>query len=87
MTENLRDFPESAVAPYGIFVLHQDHFLQDQLDLAPEAVHSSLRRQVSRYKRAPRSVADLLDLLGNEGHGCVNFAAACRDHHDREWRR
>jgi hypothetical protein len=78
VTENLKDFPDTAAAPYGVIVLHQDEFLLDQLDLAPEVVHEALRRQVSRYRRAPRSVDDLLDVLGNEGHGCPGFADACR---------
>lgn len=78
VTENLKDFPDSASDPYGITILHQDEFLQDQLDLAPEVVHDAIRRQVSRYRRAPRSVDDLLDVLGNESHGCPGFADACR---------
>lgn len=78
VTENLKDFPDSAAAPYGITILHHDEFLQDQFDLAPEVMHDALRRQVSRYRRSPRSVDDLLDVLANEGHGCPGFAAACR---------
>lgn len=86
VTENLRDFPESAVAPYSITVLHQDDFLLDQLDLSAVAVEAALRRQVSRYRRAPRSVEDLLTILGNAGHGCPRFAAACREGRDFETR-
>lgn len=87
VTENLKDFPDSAAEPYGMAVLHQDEFLLDQLDLAPEVVHDALRRQVSRYRRAPRSVDDLLDVLGNEGHGCPGFADACRgDRLRHTWR-
>lgn len=79
VTENLKDFPEASVSRFGIEVLHQDEFLLDQLDLAPEVVLAALRRQVSRYRRTPRSVDDLLDILGNQGHGCAGFAEACRD--------
>ncbi|ATE57782.1 PIN domain-containing protein [Actinosynnema pretiosum] len=78
VTENLKDFPEFALEGYGITALHQDDFLLDQLDLAPRAVTAALRRQASRYRKAPRSVEDLLVLLGNEGHGCQGFADACR---------
>lgn len=46
-------------------------------DLYPAAVRSALRRQVSRYRRAPRSVEDLLIALGNTGNGCPGFARAC----------
>lgn len=50
VTENLKDFPGSAAPPYGLDVLHQDEFLLDQFELAPEVVHSALHRQVSRYR-------------------------------------
>lgn len=78
ITENLKDFPDEAVGRFGIEVLHQDEFLLDQLDLAPELVIAALRRQVSRYRRAPRAVDDLLDILANEGHRCAGFAEAFR---------
>ena len=79
VTENLRDFPEAAVASYDIVVSHQDEFLLDQLDLSPAAVLAALRRQVSRHRRDPRAVSDLLNILGNQGHGCARFAAACHE--------
>ncbi|GGN06035.1 PIN domain-containing protein [Lentzea pudingi] len=78
VTENLKDFPDAAVSRFGIEVLHQDEFLLDQLDLAPELVIAALGRQVSRYRRAPRSVDDLLEILANDGHRCTGFAEAFR---------
>lgn len=78
VTENLKDFPATALARYDLVAVHQDDFLQDQLELFPVAVHAALRRQASRYRRAPRSVADLLDVLANGGHSCPGFAEACR---------
>jgi hypothetical protein len=79
VTENLKDFPASALAPYDIAVVDQDTFLLDQLDLAPALVIAALRRQVSRYRREPRTVDDLLNLLAGPGHGCPRFARACRE--------
>lgn len=35
VTCNLRDFPEAAVASYGIAVQHPDEFLSNHLDLVP----------------------------------------------------
>lgn len=75
VTENLRDFPEAAAAPYDVTITHQDEFLLDLFDLDPGAVRRALARQVSRYRRQPRTVADLLAALGRPGHGCVRFAA------------
>ena len=79
VTENLKDFRLEDVRSHGVEVVHQDEFLLDQLDLSPGTVLSCLTRQVSRYRREPRTVGDLLDVLGAEGHGCPRFAAACRE--------
>ncbi|MGW1682486.1 hypothetical protein [Saccharopolyspora sp. NPDC002376] len=61
--------------------LHQDEFLLDLHELAPGAVFRALTRQVSRYRRDPRSVEDLLIGLGGAGNGCPQFAKVC--HVDR----
>lgn len=58
---------------------HQDAFLLDQLDLDPVAVRSALVRQVSRYRREPRTVDDLLVALAKSGNGCSDFATAFSD--------
>jgi predicted nucleic acid-binding protein len=77
VTENLRDFPREAVRPYNIEVVSQDNFLLDQLDLRPGKVIDALGRQVSRYRREPRTVESLLAILGGEASGCTHFAQAC----------
>jgi len=74
VTENLKDFPAEAVEPYDLAVVHQDMFLLDQFDLDPAAVRRALVRQVSRNRRQPRTVADLLAGLGSRGNGCPRFA-------------
>jgi len=79
VTENLKDFRPEDVHPHGIEVAHQDEFLLDLLDLSPGTVLGCLARQVSRYRREPRTVSDLLDVLGSAGHGCPRFAATCRE--------
>lgn len=79
VTENIKDFPASALAPYDVVAMHQDDFLLDQLDLSPALVLAGLRRQVSRYRREPRTIDDLPDVLAAPGHGCPLFAAACRE--------
>jgi hypothetical protein len=71
--------------PYDIIAAHQGDFLLDQLDLSPDAVLAALRRQVSRHRREPRSVEDLLEILGNQGHGCGRFTAACRKRLHHPW--
>lgn len=40
VTSNLKDFPPSALEPFGIDAIHPDNFLLDLRDLYPEAVKS-----------------------------------------------
>lgn len=77
VTENVSDFPASATKPYDIDVVNQDHFLLDQLDLSSSGVARALERQVSRYRRVPRTVEDLVIALGRPGNGCPGFARQC----------
>ena len=77
VTENVRDFPTSATGSFDIDVVDQDDFLLDQWDLDPVAVRRALTRQVSRYRREPRTIEDLVIALGRQAHGCPRFAAAC----------
>jgi hypothetical protein len=81
VTENVRDFPTSVTAHFDIDVVDQDGFLLDQWHLDPVAVRRAPTRQVSRYRREPRTIEDLLIALGRQAHGCPRFAAAC---HGRE---
>lgn len=48
VTENVKNFPAEATAPYGITVVHQDAFL---LDRDESTVRRAMTRQVSRYRR------------------------------------
>jgi hypothetical protein len=78
VTENLKDFPPAAVADFGIIIVGQDDFLSGLLELYPDPVLDALRRQASRYRREPRTVTDLLNVLASPGQGCPEFARQCR---------
>jgi predicted nucleic acid-binding protein len=78
VTENLKDFPPGSVKHLEITVAGQDDFLLGLLELHPDAVLDALRRQASRYRREPRSVAALLTILATAGQGCPEFARQCR---------
>ncbi len=67
ITMNTSDFPPASVDPFDIEVTDPDHFLLDQLDLAPESVVDELARQAAANKREPKSVATLLDALARAG--------------------
>ena len=43
VTYNLKDFPDSALSPYGIEAQHPDEFLMHLLDLSPGAVCVSVK--------------------------------------------
>lgn len=78
VTENLKDFPGQALDAYDLTAVSQDEFLLDQLDLAQGVVLASLHRQVSRYRREPRTVSDLLAILEGPGSNLPGFARSCR---------
>lgn len=67
VTFNLKDFPEEALAAYGIETKHPDEFVIDQIDLAPGAVVNVVVEQSQTLKNPPRSVAELLDTLRDCG--------------------
>lgn len=67
VTFNVDDFPEVSLAPFGVEALHPDAFLLDLLDLAPGLVLGALADQAAANRRAPRTVADLLDALTRAG--------------------
>lgn len=57
VTLNLRDFPTSALQPFGVEARHPDRFLIELYDLSPEVVIHSLHEQATAIDR------DLLALL------------------------
>ncbi len=67
ITSNLRDFPESAVAPYGIQVQHPDEFLSELLESMPIHFCDAVRKVRSRLKAPPVSLEDYLFTLSRSG--------------------
>lgn len=78
VTFNTRDFPEPALKPYDVAVIHPDEFLLDQLDLYPGVTLEVLRQQAASYRRVPNTVPGILSLL--ERAGVQQFAAEVRRH-------
>lgn len=60
VTLNLRDFPESAVAPLGVEAKHPDAFLIALYDLSPQIVTHTLDEQASAIGR---STSELLNTI------------------------
>jgi predicted nucleic acid-binding protein len=67
VTQNLKDFPEAALAPFGIEAQHPDEFLCNQMSLAPGLFCSAVRKVRARLKTPPYSVGQYLDTLTRQG--------------------
>ena len=55
ITFTLKDFPASAVEPFGIEVIHPDRFIVSQLDLDYIPAITALKKMRQRRKRPPLS--------------------------------
>jgi len=67
VTQNLKDFSEDALAPYGIETLHPDEFLSNHLALAPGLFCFALRKVRARLESPPYSAEDYLAILTQQG--------------------
>jgi PIN domain len=64
VTANLKDFPEMAVAPFGIQVIHPDEFLVAQMDLDQLAALAAFKQQRQRLQNpayTPQAFAEALE--------------------------
>jgi hypothetical protein len=55
------------LAPYGVEARHPDEFVLSLIDLAPGAVASIVVQQAAALKNPPRSPAELLETLREQG--------------------
>jgi hypothetical protein len=67
VTQNLRDFPDEALAPHGIEAVHPDAFLHAQVGLEPAIFCTAVRKVRARLKNPPYSVDEYLDTLTRQG--------------------
>jgi len=63
VTENVKDFPESACAPYDIDVQTADEFLSYALDQDPPAVIGAVHTMAGKRRHPPVTAPDLLAAL------------------------
>jgi predicted nucleic acid-binding protein len=76
VTFNLDDFPEHALASYGIGACHPDLFLVDQLNLDAERVCLAMRQHRASLRNPPKTVDEYLATL--EEQGLTRFSQAVR---------
>jgi predicted nucleic acid-binding protein len=67
VTNNIRDFPDEALAPLSIEVIRLDDFLLDLFDLAPEEFAAVIREQINDAMHPPLSAGVLLSNLAAAG--------------------
>ncbi len=67
VTFNLTDFPDDALAAYGVEAIHPDDFVLYQLDLAPNIVCAAAKRHRESLKNPARCVSEYLESLERQG--------------------
>lgn len=67
VTQNLKDFPDEVLAPFGIETQHPDDFFSNQFSLAPGLVCSALRKVRARLKNPPKTAEEYLAILTQQG--------------------
>lgn len=67
VTNNLKDFPDENLKPYGITGVTPDDFLCGIFEESEELVLEGLKRQRQRLKFPPKSQAEFIEALENNG--------------------
>ena len=76
VTDNMKHFPKSVLATWGIEPKRPDDFVLDQISLDAKVVYACVQQIVDSRKRRPESVEDVLAQL--ERSGLADSAAALR---------
>jgi hypothetical protein len=67
VTANLKDFPDAALAPFGIDAQHPDEFLCNHLNLAQGLFCRCVQKIRSRLKNPPSTANEYLEALTRNG--------------------
>ncbi len=67
VTNNLKDFPEGILEPYGIEALHPDEFIEHQLGLSEAVVIGCAKRIRARLINPEKSADEYLESLASAG--------------------
>ena len=63
VTDNLRDFPQEALAPFQLEAQSADEFLTYLLTLDPRQVTDALSQLVAAYRKPPLRMSELINIL------------------------
>jgi predicted nucleic acid-binding protein len=67
VTENLKDFPASVLAAYGLEAQHPDDFIMNQLELRPFDALAALKRMRERMAAPVITGVELITLIEKRG--------------------
>ena len=67
VTQNLKDFPDKMLAPYGLEAIHPDEFLTNHLALFPGLFCSAVRKVRARLKAPAYTADEYLATLTRQG--------------------
>jgi hypothetical protein len=67
VTANLRDFPESVLAPLGLVAEHPDAFLSRVLSESRELAFSAFHELCENRKNPPQSLREVLETMKRQG--------------------
>ncbi|MBL1257394.1 PIN domain-containing protein [Methylocystis sp. Sn-Cys] len=67
VTANLRDFPESALAPFGLVAEHPDAFLSRVMGDSKELALSAFRELCANRRNPPQSPREVLEIMKRQG--------------------
>lgn len=67
VTANLKDFPLSTMAQYGIEIQHPDDFVMNQLELRTFEALEVFKRVRSKRRNPPCTAAELIDMVERNG--------------------
>ncbi|CBJ34601.1 PIN domain-containing protein [Ralstonia solanacearum] len=67
VTFNQKDFPEAALAPFGIEAQHPDEFVDNLFDLDAAAIVAAARRQRAHLVNPPMETDRYLEMLLRQG--------------------
>lgn len=76
VTANLRDFPQSDLAPWDIEAQTPDEFMLNQISVDAMVVFACIQQIADSRKRRPKTVNDVLGQL--ERHGLIRSVATLR---------
>jgi len=67
VTFNVKDFPENALAEFGVEAQHPDDFIEYLFDLDQAAVVTAVKSQRENLRNPPVDIDQLLDILQKLG--------------------